>query len=185
MLKIKQIEPNTGQIPGLPRNPRQIKGHRFEKLKKSIADFPEMLEMREIVVVRHGKIYVCIGGNMRLEAAKELGHTEIPAKVVPASWPVEKLAEFAIKDNVAFGEDDLDILANEWTDFDLIEYGMELSDGLLDVPDSAVDDGDAGDESFNYQTQFGVIVICKDEAEQKEIYERLLAEGFSCKVVVT
>ena len=126
VFKIKQIEPNTGQIPGLPRNPRQIKGHRFEKLKKSIADFPEMLELREIVVVKHGKVYVCIGGNMRLEAAKDLGHTEIPAKVVPASWPVEKLAEFAIKDNVAFGEDDYDVLANEWTSFDLDEFGMDL-----------------------------------------------------------
>lgn len=128
MLKIKQIEPNTGQIPGLPRNPRQINKTRFEKLKKSIVDFPEMLQLREIVVVKHGKIYVCIGGNMRLEAAKELGHTEIPAKVAPSDWPIEKLAEFAIKDNVAFGEDDLDILANEWTEFDLVDYGMDLPD---------------------------------------------------------
>ena len=126
MLKIKDIDVNSGQIPGLPANPRLIRDQRFEKLKRSITDFPEMLSLREIVVVEHDGRYVCLGGNMRLIATKELGHKEIPAKVVPADWPIEKLAEFVVKDNTQFGEDDLDILANQWTDLPLDDWGMEL-----------------------------------------------------------
>ncbi len=36
---------------------------------------------------------------------------------------------------------------------------------------------------FNYQQQYGVIVICKDEADQKAVYERLAAQGLTLKIV--
>jgi hypothetical protein len=127
-LSIASVVTNNGQVPGLPKNPRLIRDGRFEKLKRSIVDFPEMLELREIVVFPFGKKFVCIGGNMRYLACLDLGYKEIPAKVLPADFPVEKLAEFAIKDNVPFGEDDFDILANEWTDLPLEEWGLELPD---------------------------------------------------------
>ena len=39
--------------------------------------------------------------------------------------------------------------------------------------------------NFNYKEQYGVIVMCKDESEQQEIYERLHSEGYECKVVTT
>ena len=37
--------------------------------------------------------------------------------------------------------------------------------------------------TFNYEEQYGVIVIRQDEKEQREIYERLLAEGSTLKTV--
>ena len=37
--------------------------------------------------------------------------------------------------------------------------------------------------AFNHKEQYGVIVICKDEKEQREIYERLLAQGLTLKIV--
>ncbi|CAN5507370.1 hypothetical protein BH10ACI2_BH10ACI2_04150 [soil metagenome] len=126
MLSIAEICTNDGQIPGLPKNPRFIRDARFAKLKKSITDFPEMLELREVVVFPFEGTYVCIGGNMRYLACVDLGYKEIPAKVLPADFPIEKLREFAIKDNVPFGEDDVDVLANEWTDFPLEDWGIEL-----------------------------------------------------------
>src|SRR3982750_611194 len=103
-LPVSAVETNNGQIPGLPKNPRLIRDARFQKLKQSINDFPEMLELREIVVFPQLGKFICIGGNMRFLACKDLGHTEIAAKVLPADFPVEKLKEFAIKDNVEFGE---------------------------------------------------------------------------------
>ncbi len=127
MLQIKQIEVNSGQIPGLPKNPRFIKDARFAKLKTSIQKFPEMLELREVVVFPYRKKFVCIGGNMRYLACKDLGMNEIPAKVLPADFPIEKLREFAIKDNAdGFGENDWDLLANEWSELPLSDWGMEL-----------------------------------------------------------
>lgn len=54
MLPMEQLEENTGQLEGLPKNPRLIKGDKFKKLKKSIQDNPEMLALRELLVYPMG-----------------------------------------------------------------------------------------------------------------------------------
>ncbi len=36
---------------------------------------------------------------------------------------------------------------------------------------------------FTYKEQYAVIVICKDEEDQKDIYNRLKEEGYKLKVV--
>jgi DNA modification methylase len=138
-LSISKLKPNTGQIGGLPKNPRFIRDERFERLKKSIKDLPSMLDLRELIVYPQNGHFITIGGNMRLRAAKDLGLTELPCKVLDAKTPVETLAEIAIKDNIGFGQDDYDILANEWTDFPLTDWGMELPDfeGAEDEPQDA------------------------------------------------
>lgn len=127
-IRISDLELNEGQIEGLPKNPRFIRDTRFDALKKSIEDAPEMLALRELLVYPHpekeGK-YVVIGGNMRLRACRELGYKEVPCKVIDASVPVEKLREYTIKDNVAFGEIDWDALANEWDTEELTDWGLE------------------------------------------------------------
>ena len=125
-LPIAQIVCNEGQVPGLPRNPRFIKDERFKKLVKSLEDDPEMLDLRELIVYPHGKKYVVIGGNMRLRAGKELGFETMPCKILPADTPIEKLKAYVIKDNNAFGNDDFDLLANEWDAEFLEECGFDF-----------------------------------------------------------
>ena len=106
-IKITKLENNTGQIDGLPKNPRYIRKGRFAALVKSITDAPEMLDLRELIVYPRGRgKYVVIGGNMRLKACRELGYEEMPCKVLPVDTPVAKLREYAIKDNNGFGEYD-------------------------------------------------------------------------------
>lgn len=124
-IPISKLEVNKGQIEGLPKNPRFIKDDRFEALKKSIQDAPEMLALRELIVYPFGDKFIVIGGNMRLRACKDLGYKEIPCKVLDETTPPEKLREYTIKDNVAFGKDDFDILANEWEVDELVDFGME------------------------------------------------------------
>ena len=114
MLPLKDLERNKGQIEGLPKNPRTIKNTAFAKLKQSITDNPEMLAYRELLVYKHGKKYVIIGGNMRYEALKEIGYTEAPCKVLPQETTAEQLRAYTIKDNAGFGEWNFDDLANEW-----------------------------------------------------------------------
>lgn len=75
-LFIKDLALNNGQIDGLPKNPRFIKDYRFEALKKSIEDAPEMLSLRELIVFPHQDKFIIIGGNMRYRACKELGYKE-------------------------------------------------------------------------------------------------------------
>lgn len=140
-LKIDLLKPNTGQIPGVPSNPRQISKTQIQSLKKSLRSIPEMLNLRPLIVVPDNSAsdapsYVTIAGNMRLLAAKELNLKSLPALILPSDTPPEKLAEIAIKDNNQWGEYDIDILANEWTDFPLADWGLpELAEMLATIPD--------------------------------------------------
>jgi len=116
-IKLSEIKPN-------PNNPRIIKDDKFKKLVKSIQDFPEMLELRPIVV---NDDMIVLGGNMRLKACKEAGLKEVP--VIKASeLTEEQQREFIIKDNVGFGEWDWEQLANEWDAEQLDEWGLDVPD---------------------------------------------------------
>lgn len=151
-INIDLIELNEGQMYGLPKNPRWIRDARFEALKKSIEDAPEMLDIREIIVYPlselpgHEDKFIVIGGNMRLRACKELGYKDIPCKVLDLETPVKKLREYVIKDNEAFGQNDYEVLANEWDADELTDYGMELDYLNTEVGDPAdyLDDPEAG-----------------------------------------
>ena len=125
-IELSKLETNKGQIEGLPKNPRLIKDSKFEKLKKSIEDNPEMLGMREILVYPHGSKYVIIGGNMRFQACKELQFVTVPCKILDKDTTAEQLRAITIKDNVGFGEHDWDLLANEWDSIELEEWGLEV-----------------------------------------------------------
>lgn len=177
-LSISKLKSNTGQIDGLPANPRVIRDEKFQKLVKSIQDDPEMLELRELIVVPSGKTFVVIAGNMRLRAMESLGYKEAPCKVLDADTPVEKLKAYTIKDNVGFGEHDWDQLANEWDAADLSDWG-------LDLPIAAVEGDPFDDDGISASDQYGVIVMCKDDTEQARVFEKLVADGHTCKVVVT
>lgn len=63
---------------------------------------------------------------MRFRACQELGYRELPCKVIPLETPVKKLREYVIKDNEAFGQNDYDVLSNEWDTEELTDWGMEL-----------------------------------------------------------
>ena len=120
-IPIKDIKSN-------PNYPRIIKDDKFKKLVQSIIDFPRMLEIRPIVV---NDEMVVLGGNMRLKACKEAGLKEIP--VIKASdLTPEQQREFIIKDNVGFGEWDWAMLANEWDENKLSEWGLDLPIDSLD-----------------------------------------------------
>jgi ParB-like chromosome segregation protein Spo0J len=112
---ITEIKPN-------PNNPRFIKDHKFKQLVKSIQDFPQMLELRPIVIDENNMV---LGGNMRLKACLEAGLTDVP--VIHANNLTEaQKKEFIIKDNISFGEHDFDILANEWNIIELDEWGLDI-----------------------------------------------------------
>ncbi|WP_392436446.1 DUF4417 domain-containing protein [Cruoricaptor ignavus] len=126
-IPITKLENNTGQIEGLPKNPRFIRNERFYALKKSIEDFAEGLEYRELIVVPHGKKYVVVGGNMRLRAMQELGFSTAPCKVSDLKGDAEKLRRLAIMDNISFGNDDWEALSTDWDETELKSFGMELA----------------------------------------------------------
>jgi ParB-like chromosome segregation protein Spo0J len=117
LVKISAIRPN-------PENPRTIKNSKFYKLVNSIKQFPQMMELRPIVVNSN---MVVLGGNMRLKACKEAGMTEVPVVVAENLTP-EQQQEFIIKDNVSFGDWDAEMLANEWDLNKLLDWGLGATD---------------------------------------------------------
>jgi hypothetical protein len=120
VVKINEIKVN-------PNNPRLIKDDKFKKLVKSIKEFPEMLEIRPIVV---NKEMIILGGNMRYKACKEAGLKEVP--IIVADLTDEKQKEFLIKDNTNGGEWDYEILANEWNSKELETWGLDVASFYLD-----------------------------------------------------
>lgn len=114
-VKISEVKTN-------PKNPRLIKDDKFRKLVKSIQEFPQMLELRPIVVDENN---IVLGGNMRLKACKEAGMKEVYI-VKAENLTEEQKQEFIVKDNVGFGEWDWDMLANEWDTEKLDEWGLDL-----------------------------------------------------------
>jgi DNA modification methylase len=135
IVPITQVVPNTS-------NPRIIKDDKFKKLVKSIKEFPEMLNLRPIVVDAD---MVVLGGNMRLKACQAAGLTEVPIIVADQLTP-EQQAEFIIKDNVGFGEWDWDILANEWDAELLQDWGLDLPFDNTPVLEAEEDDYEAPSE---------------------------------------
>jgi hypothetical protein len=119
IVKISEVKPN-------PKNPRVIKDGKFQKLVKSIQEFPDMLNKRPLIVFTDvDNKYVVLGGNMRLKALNELKFKEIPV-IIADEWTEEQKAEFLIKDNVGFGEWDWDSLANEWDAEKLDDWGLNV-----------------------------------------------------------
>ena len=141
-IEIRVLRPNNGEIEGLPRNPRKISKKQLEKLKKSLADAPEMLRLRELICVEHPDGPVVICGNQRLEAAKALGWETLPCKVLPADTDPAKLREYAIKDNLPFGEDDWEVIASDWDTAELEEWGMSVPSEWKDTKKAEEDDFD-------------------------------------------
>jgi DNA modification methylase len=143
-IAISLLETNKGQIEGLPANPRQWTKAQFEQLKASIRETPELLEARGCIVDYHDGKYVCLGGNMRYMACKDLGMTEVPCYVIPEGTSVLKKKEIVAKDNVSMGEWDYDALANEWGDLDLEGWGVpippEWQDSIKEAEEKAKDD---------------------------------------------
>lgn len=127
-IPLADISPNKGQIPGVPKNPRIIRDNKFRLLKKSIEEDPEMLGLREILVYKYGGKYIIIGGNMRFQALKDLGHNSAIVKIIPQEWSTEKLKAIVIKDNSGFGEWDWDALANQWEAEALQNWGIDVPD---------------------------------------------------------
>lgn len=128
---INEIKPN-------PNNPRIIKDNKFKQLVKSIQDFPQMLELRPIVIDENNMV---LGGNMRLKACQEAGLQDVPVKQAK-DLTEEQKKEFIVKDNVGYGEWDWDDLANNW-DVDLLtEWG-------LDIPNFEVNNLEAEEDDFS------------------------------------
>jgi len=161
ILAISLLDFNKGQLKGLPKNPRFFRDYRYEAMKRSIQESPEMLELRELIVYPYSEgRYVVVCGNLRLRACKELGYKELPCKILNPETDVKKLREYATKDNVNFGENDLDVMNNEWDKTELADWGVEFA------PEKPVDEFKERFDAITDETAIYPLVPKYDEKHE-------------------
>jgi site-specific DNA-methyltransferase (adenine-specific) len=177
-VKITEVKVN-------PNNPRLIKDDKFKKLVQSVKDFPEMLNIRPIVV---NQDMVILGGNMRYKACKEAGLKEIP--IIKTDLTEEQQKEFLIKDNVSGGEWDWDILANEWNTDDLQDWGLDLPLDYNEVLEAEEDEFEVPEGGIETDIVLGELfeigehrLLCGDST-QTDTFEKLM-NGQLADLVVT
>ena len=124
-IELKKLVYNTGQIEGVPRNPRKWTKEDVTALAASIVETPELFEARPLLVVPRGDRFIVIGGNMRLAAARELAMSAPPCYEIE-NRSTENLKRMALKDNASFGEWDTVALTDEWPDCPLADWGIVL-----------------------------------------------------------
>ena len=173
-INISEIKPNIS-------NPRIIKEKKFIKLVNSIKEFPEMLELRPIIVDENMTI---LGGNMRYKACVEAGLKEVHVKVAKGLTDEQK-QEFIVKDNVGFGEWDWSILANEWDNTKLGEWGMDIwqtQDSISNEKDYSINSLDEKLDRF-LDAKIKNITIPFETQEFNNVVNKLeiLIEKYQCQ----
>lgn len=159
-----------------PANPRTIKDNKFKQLVKSIQDFPQMMVARPIIIDEYS---VILGGNMRYAAIKELGFEFIPAAWVKQikGLSEERKKEFVIKDNISFGSNDWEMLANEWDQEKLTDWGMDIPNITFDPPEPPKDPLNVPIPHFNLKVRF------TNQQECQRLFEELAGRGLDVKIL--
>ena len=174
------------EIKSNPNNPRLIKDHKFKQLVKSIQDFPQMLELRPIVIDENNMV---LGGNMRLKACLEAGLTDVPV-IHANNLSEEKKKEFIVKDNVGYGEWDWDDLANNWDALELTEWGLDIPNFDAEVLEAQEDDFAAPDGGIETDIVLGDLfeigehrLLCGDSTDSDQVAK--LMNGQKADMVFT
>jgi len=123
-LDLTLLEANTGQLAGVPANPRKQSAAEYERLKASLEEDPEFMQYRELLVVPHRDKYVVVCGNMRIKALASMGVKKAWCKILPTD--PEKIRRYIIKDDVSYGEWDAEMLAADWDKEQITDWGVEL-----------------------------------------------------------
>ena len=161
---INEIKPN-------PNNPRIIKDNKFKQLVKSIQDFPQMLELRPIVIDENNMV---LGGNMRLKACIEAGLQDVPVKQAK-DLTEEQKKEFIVKDNVGFGEWDWDLLANEFDTEEIGEWGLDIPNFNTQQLDySILDESDVNNQMNDMANSVRKAIQIEFEPEHYEEAQELV-----------
>lgn len=175
-LKAASLIPNLGQIEWLPKNPRQWKREDIERTAKSIKEDPDFLEDRPLLVTpKGGSKWIVFAGNLRHAASKSIGLTDLPCVVYYPETEEDEMTikRRAMKDNGSFGEWDFDILANEWDDLPLVDFGIPAWGVTTEMNLST--HGRDGDEEYNeFVDKFKQKLTTDDCYTPQAVYDAVL-----------
>ena len=174
-IRLTDLELNRGQVAGLPSNPRQWGKGELDDLVKSIRETPELLEARGLIVWPYNGKYIILGGNMRFSALREMNAVDAPCYVLDADTSMDKLREVVIKDNGSFGSWDYDMLANEWDDLPLADWGVPAWDteNLEEVSaPKEVEEDEIERKKREFEERMAAGEISEEDEEYQEFLEK-------------
>ena len=183
-IPIEKIELNTGQIEGLPANPRQWTRDDIDRIAASLKETPELFEMRPCIVypLEGGAKFVLLAGNLRFCGARQNEMKDVPCCVVPRDMSIAKMKEIVLKDNGSWGAWDFDALANEWSDMPLTDWGVPAWNVEIDAEPTDLDNTDVNVKPFVVK-----ITFLNDDALNKFVakYQDVLKDEFDCTISVS
>lgn len=171
VIPASKLELNEGQLKDVPTNPRFIKDNKFEALKKSLSESPELLKARPLIVFPLDDKFIVLCGNMRLRAGKALEMKDFPCYVLPESTTAKKLREYVLKDNMEYGQIDWEHIAQDWDKEELEDWDFSMPDDwdfndptLEDEEPPLPDDLTAEDKNKS----FVIKIVCEDEKQLRD-----------------
>jgi hypothetical protein len=178
MIPVALLDENKGQIEGVPKNPRVIKGKRFKQLCESIKEDPELLNLRPLLVYSLGDRYVVIDGNMRVKALRDMAHVTAPCEVLQEGTTPEQMKRYIAKTNSAFGDWDWDALANEWDCDPLDDWGIDLPEDWVNADEFGDDFSLKDGEKAAFQQMTFTMADEQAEAVKEAVKEAQHLEEF-------
>ena len=176
---MKIVNRKIKDLIGAEYNPRELTKDQYKQLKDSLLRFGVV---DPVIVNKHPeRDNIIIGGHQRSKVWEDMGNDKIPT--VELSLTLEKEKELNVRLNKNTGQFDMDMLANNFDTEDLINWGFD--EGELVGFDEVDDGGNFDDDGIEDNSQYGVIVMCKNDEEQQRIFGELENSGYECKVVVT
>jgi len=134
MINWKIEKRNISDLKDHPKNPRTLSKDQSFHLKRSLEKFG--LIDKPIVNLDN----TIIGGHQRIKILLGLGYKEIDCWVPEHPLTEKDIDELNIRLNKNTGEWDFDILANEWIDLNLIEWGFSASDLGIELPEDVMEE---------------------------------------------
>ena len=171
LISLDLLDPNSGQIEGVPANPRYLKDRGFKRLKRSIKENPELLSYRELLVYPYADgRYIIIGVNSRYRALLELKYKEAPCKVLDKRTDIEQLKRYILIDNHSSGEWETMLLAEGWTQLEIDDIGLDI-----ELPDLTTDDifGDDNPDTEEDSTEGDEDDV---EDDKQSFYQSMLSD---------
>ena len=183
---VQQVEqiPVSDLIP-YARNARTHSEQQVAQIAGSIQEFgfnnPVLIDADNGIIAGHGRVMAA--GRLKLQTVPCIRLTHLS----DAQRRAYILADNRIALNSGW---DTEMLANELSDlhaddidlglmgFDADELAKLLQFETGDPPEPDVPES-------NYSEQFGVIVVCENEAAQESTFNALQSLGYNCKVVTT
>lgn len=182
-IALKELKNNTGQIEGVPANPRVLRDDAYKALVASLqAD--NLTGVLPLKVIQYNGEWVVLGGNMRLRALKEIGAKDVECIVVPQDTDADTLRKIVITDNSTFGEWDNDMLANEWNAKELREWGVDIEDfEKEEEPEVREDNFDENEDEVQTVCQPGNLwqlgehrILCGDSTKTEDLQRLMQGE---------